>query len=257
MTFKLSRNLVLKALVQLLRPLVRFGLSNSIKLQDFIELVKQTYVSESGKKILESGDAPTVVRLSLVSGVHRKDVTRISREGQVLPEDLSIIARVIGQWRSDKRFLDNKGIPRILDIENAKNDFRELVSLVSKEINPSLILAELERVLAVKRIGPGIKLLSPAYVPSGDLKKGLEFLANDIEDLFEAVYYNLTQSPDDPNLHIKTVYDAIDPEQLTEIRQWLLKEGTEFHYKIDAYLSSFDTDFHPTKKHIEKGHKSI
>ncbi len=241
----LPRSVVLRALSRLIAPLVRFSLKHSIKLQDFIEVAKHSYVNEAGKSILSTEEEPTAARIALVSGVHRKDVTRISREGSVLPEDLSIVARIIGQWRGDLRFLDKSGRPRILSLEGQQSDFKQLVGIVSKELNAGIILAELERIRAVKRIGSGLKLTSPAYMPIGDSRKGLDFLASDIEDLFQSVEENLSNPNQSLNLHIKTVFDSIDEKAIPEIRHWLLREGSKFHTHVEKYLREYDTDINP------------
>ena len=241
-----QRQIFLKALEGLLRPLARFCLRRSLKLQEFTETAKAVFLEIAAEEIKREGAAVSTSRLSVITGLHRRDVMRLFRNQESkLGTDTSIVARVIGQWQQDSRFSTRNGKARALQIEGRNSEFMELVRSVSKDLNPYTVLFELERIGAVKRSENTLTLESSVYVPSGDIKEGLLLLARDSADLISAVDENIFKPDELPNLHIKTEYDNICPEFIPEIRRWFLEHGQTFHEEARKFLSKFDKDLNP------------
>lgn len=231
-----------KYLKYLLAPIIRYCLRHAIKLHDLIELSKALYVEEAKKELAREGRRLTTSKLSLMTGVHRRDVMRL-QVGEYAPKKpTDIITRVIGQWWNDPRFRTKSGQPRVLGFESGQGEFADLVAAVSREIKAYSILNELERAQIVTRTPRGIRLEARMYIPSGDTAKGFQFLEQDCDDLVAAVEENLTQEPAVPNLHIKTQYDNIPIRKVAQIKDWLLLQGSAFHEKARNYLSQFDRD---------------
>ncbi len=253
-----AKSLYTKSLVRLLEPLVRLALRAGIKLPSLLELLKQTYVDMSERE-LQTADTPiTISRISLMTGVHRKDVTRILHSGAHEPDDSSLIARVLGLWNEDRRFQISNGQPRVLSYKGRGNEFASLVSVVSKELNPGSILAELRRVGAVQQTHQGLKLLKTGYVVKQDMTTALKFMSKDVNDLIETVQENVLGDSEARNLHLKTEYDNIPDAYIDAIRVWLRKEGTAFHQRVQKYLSGFDRDVNPkTTKHEGKNRAAL
>ena len=70
-------------------------------------------------------------------------------------------------------------------------------------------------------------------------------LGEDFGSLADSVEENIRSAHDLPNLHARTEFDNIYTEAVPEIREWLLKRGTEFHGMVRDYLARFDRDFSP------------
>jgi hypothetical protein len=178
-----------------------------------------------------------------MTGVHRKDVDRLI--DQDIGEDISessLIARVIGQWQGDAKYRTRIGQPKVLSFDGSDSDFSRLVRSVTSELNPSLVLAELERVGAVSKNQLGLKLLTSVYVPKQNELSFYKILAEDTRDLVLSVDHNIHARSGDRNLHIKTEYDAIPDCLLKEVSEWILREGTLMHERFSEYLSSKDKD---------------
>lgn len=235
----------------LLLAAVRFALKHSIRLRELIELLKQALV-ENAIEELRSHDAPiTAARISVMTGVHRKDVDRLVHQSPSAElNESSLIARIIGQWRANPAFCDKIGRPRILSLENSAKDFAELVRSVTTELNPSLVLAELERVGAVARHRLGLKLVAHVYVPSAQEASYYDMLAEDSRDLVACIEHNVSEQSRRKNLHIKTEYDGIPDNLIPEVSEWILREGTLLHKKFAEYLSSKDKDTNPALKEL-------
>jgi hypothetical protein len=167
------------------------------------------------------------------------------------------IMRVTGQWQTDARFVTAEGSPRVLTHGGEKQEFESLVKSVSKEINPSTVLAELERVGAIERSSRGIKLVHQSYVPEGDPESGFKIVSRDITDLISAASENVLESRTPAHLHARTEFDNIRPEALPEIERWLLKEGHQFHARARDFLGQFDQDVNPVGSFKGKGARAV
>ena len=231
----------------LLRPVVAFCIRHSIRLGEVLDALKAVYVEVSREQLQRSGEEVNASRVSVMSGVHRKDVTRLLSSSTVSKARQSLAARIIGAWRNGKRFCNVSGKPRVLTVEGKQSEFAGLVASVSADLNPYTVLFELERIGAVARTRGGLKLTSRLYNPKGDVVEGISLLAADVDDLILAVEENLDGGTplSTPNLHIKTEYDNIPANHAAVIREWCLKEGSAFHQRVRNYLSQFDRDLNP------------
>ena len=243
---RLVHNTLIECVRTCLRPVIRFCMQRSVGLQDLIESAKVIFVELAVQDLKKSAETITYSRISAMSGVHRKDVVRIYREGVVYESASRFSARVIGIWRKDRRFLAKNRHPRVLSVGGEDSQFTRLVRVVSSDIRPASVLFDLERIGAVQRVPDGVKLIWKAYVPRGDPHQGLEMMAEDAEDLMSAVMENVTSAEVKlPNYHAKSIFDNIADKDITKIRGWLLKNCSQFQDRVEKYLQKHDLDINP------------
>ncbi|MBL7661222.1 hypothetical protein JNK13_00575 [bacterium] len=240
------------SLRNIIKPVVRFALNRSIKIQEFIELTKEAFIEVAEEELQKKEATVSNSRLAVITGMHRRDVTRLTSNQKGADEEENLLRRVIGQWQNDKRFSANAKA-KTLDIEGEESDFKTLVRSVSKDLNPYTILFELERLGAVERVKDGVKLLTKVYAPVGDIRRSMGLLANDVSDLVTAVDENIFSKQEFPNLHITTAYDNIAEKDLAEIRRWMLAKGDALHAELREYLSKFDLDVNPKMQNKNLG----
>lgn len=252
MALKDSKRIVLAALRVALRPLVRLAMRNTFKLMDLFELLKVVFVDVATEELRSVGDAASTSRISVMSGVHRRDAARILKSSEPVRESQDLIARVIGQWSTDPKFSTKSGKPRVLTAEGMESEFAQLVQAVSVDVAPYTVLYEMERTGRCERTPHGVKLCSQLFViPKGDIEAGYSMLGEDVSDLISAVEANVFDDTELQNLHLKTEFNNIDPKALPEIRQWLLTQGSDFHKRVEQYLASFDRDIHQTRRQVQ------
>jgi len=234
----------------MLRPIVRLCFRRSLQLNDVIGLLKEVFVEAAKEELKNSGETPSLSRLSVMTGVHRKDVTRLERAGDVSRTPDNLIARIMVQWQHDPRFSTKGGKPRALTSEGRESEFAELVRSVNGEdVSPYAVLHEMERLGAVDRGPQGLSLVWRDFVPGADVRSGLEMLASDTVDLGQAVEENLfNPSTPQKNLHLKTEFDNILPDAVSEIRAWILQEGSLFHRRVRDFLARYDRNITPALK---------
>jgi hypothetical protein len=235
----IDRALVQRCLGLVMRPAVSFAARHSIRLQDFIECAKAVYIEVSEELLKESGEKVNTSRLAVMSGVHRRDVTRIQRHEEMPASGRDLITKIVGLWQTDRRFVTKAGGPRVLEHRAERSEFIRLVEAISQDLNPGTVLFELKRVGAVIETRSGLRLVAQSYIPKGDAEAGFRIFAREAEDLCRTVDENVL-SPE---------YDKVRPEALPEIRRWLIKEGHEFHARVREFVSRFDQDINPDPDH--------
>jgi hypothetical protein len=229
----------------LLLPVVRFCVRHAIKLHDIVEALKPLLLEVATQELERSGVKPTSNKLSLMTGVHRKDVTRLDPEAPAVEKRADIVTRIIGQWQSDRRFRTAGGKAKVLSFEGGKGEFAKLVASVSREVSPYAVAAEMQRSGVAGQTTQGMKLLAAVYVPRGNLDESFSFLGQDMEDLIVAVEENTLTEADPPNHHITTEYNNIRKSSIAAIREWFLREGEGFHRRAREFLSQHDRDINP------------
>ena len=245
---RLSIDFIQAFVKAMLRPIVRFCVRRSFSYTDFCKLSKELYFESGEEYIREHGEAASVSRISALTGLDRRDISRFHRDGSFYVRKDNLLSRVMGQWEQDSRFCRGAGRPKPLTCEGTDSEFFNLVQSVSKTLNPYTILSELERVGAVAREGDRVELASRVYVPRVDVEDGMRILGLDTQDLLGAVQENITETDKTPHLHIRTQYDNLSPQALDKIRVWFLERGEKLHQEVRRFLARHDKDLNPKVK---------
>ena len=90
---------MLSALRRVMRPLVRLMLRKGVTYTMFADLLKEVFVDVAHREFRLDGTVPTDSRISLLTGVHRKDVRRLRSEGgtslAALPANITLGAQLV------------------------------------------------------------------------------------------------------------------------------------------------------------------
>ncbi|MFO0416762.1 MAG: DUF6502 family protein [Pseudomonadota bacterium] len=235
----------------LLRPAARFALRRGVKVRAILEELKGLLVEEARGELLRVGEEVSVSKLSVMTGLQRRDVQRVAAPIAEAPQQLDLLTRVIGAWCMGEGFSRGAN-PMDLSFEGSDSDFSRLVRGISSDLNPATVLFELERLNLVERRGQELRLLWNAYQISGDVDDAYTLLERDIAALIDGVDSNIKGAHGVPNLHISTRFDNVSVEALGRIREWILAKGAEFHAALREYVGSFDKDINPTR-YSERG----
>ena len=234
------RNILLECLRHLLRPVVKFCLRRSLSIQDLVEMAKTVFIEIAVEELKKRNKKINTSKLSVMTGLRRREVDRFYKEKPVANDRTSIITKVIGKWSQNNKFSTKKGRARVLTYEGDNSQFSKLVRSISNDIKPGTVLSELERLAAIEKTSRGLKLIIDAYVPKNDPEEGYNLLAMDAEDLALAVEENIFDAPKIPNLHGTTEYDNIPSRHVPALKKWLLFEGSKFHQKVRAHIAKLD-----------------
>lgn len=248
-TISTQASLVSQMLLPLLKGIIKLCIKRSIKIQEFEELVKAVFIEESIHELQRNNESVSTSKLAIMTGLHRRDVERL-RKGEIEKGGKDVLTRILGQWKNDKRFIYKPGKPKPLTFSSSTGDFVELVHCVSRELNPYTILFELERLEFVKKEGELVSLVVDEYVPKENIEEAFRLLGKDVHTLINAVDNNVFSKQETPHLHLTTTYDNIPPQYLSQIKTWILNEGSKLHSRARNYISKFDSDLNPKLKKL-------
>jgi Family of unknown function (DUF6502) len=241
------------ATLNLLRPLVRILLRNSVSHQSFAEWAKQAYVDVANAEFGIEGKKQTISRIAILTGLTRKEVQRLLQRPpdseKSTGEEYHRAARVITGWVRDPDFSDGSGHPLPLRMEAKHASFTELVKRYSGDIPIRAMLDELLRVGAVKELKDGrICLLSRGYIPQQSTTEKLSILGTDTADLIATIDHNLYVKPSKPRFQRKVMYDNVPVEVAKEFQVLASAQAQELLEALDRWLSHRDRDVNPASK---------
>lgn len=224
---------LIQALRRLLRPLVRLLLARQITYPYLITLLKSLFVDVAANEFPLAGKRQTDSRLSLLTGVHRKDVRRLLDESADIappPANVSLGARLIARWNGEAEYLAADSRPRPLP-RLAQSDggpsFERLVGEESKDIRPRAVLDEWLRLGLVEVDAQDrVCLRSGAFVPEHGSSEKLYYLGRNVRDHLETAVHNvLDQQP--PLLERSVYADGLSPAAVAELAEMAEKMGMD------------------------------
>lgn len=245
-----TENALAAAVMKLLRPLVRLLLRHGVSYGAFADLAKRVYVDTAMAEFDVPGRKQTVSRASVITGLSRKEVTRVLKldapSDTASGERYNRAARVISAWVRDVRFHDAKGQPMPLPIEQGSPSFAELVKDYSGDVPTRAILDELLRVEAVEHLDDGrIKLRARSYIPSQGDEDKLQILGTDVAGLIGTIDHNISSQSHEPLFQRKVYYDNLPNEAIVELRQLTREHGQALIELLDRWMAQHDRDSNP------------
>ena len=248
-----QEKLLQKAILCVLKPLIRILLRNNIPFGAFSEMARQAYVEVATNDFKVEGRKQSNSRISTITGLSRKEVKRLQELEETsdssLTEKYNRAARVVYGWVHDESFQNSKGMSKILSLENGDNSFASLVKQYSGDVPPRAILDELERVGVVEIDDKDmIHLLSRAYIPKTGINEKIQYLGTDVAALLNTMDRNIYEEQKSKYFQRKVYYDNLPNDVIDELRQLIAKNSQELLEKIDIAMAQHDRDVNPKAK---------
>lgn len=259
------------ALERLLQPLVQLMIRNGVAHGAFSEIAKRVYVRVAAAEARISGRKQTVSRMAILTGLTRKEVSRLlklpAEASEAMADRYNRAARVITGWIRDERFLDESGNPRPLTLDGVGDTFATLVKSFSGDVPPRAILDELERVGAVRRQADGrLSLEVRGYLPRDGEAEKLQILGTDVAGLISTIRHNLdvgvradavsdAAADDDSESEAqeragaffqrKVFYDNLSVDCLPRLRSLSAEKAQALLELLDRWMAEHDMDGKP------------
>jgi hypothetical protein len=238
------------SVVKLLRPLVRILLRYGVSFGEFAEMARWVFVDVADKDFSIGGRKQTVSRISVITGLNRKDVTRLKKinihDDKDGPAGINRAGRVIFGWVRDKDFHGRKGVPAVLPLEGEAKSFTALVKQYSGDMPVRAVLDELLRIEAVRKNDDNtVTLLTKAYIPKNIDAEKISILGADAADLISTIDHNLGDRKDQPFFQRKVMYDNIPAEAVAVLKAASSGEGQRLLEKLNVILAGHDRDCNP------------
>ena len=246
-----SKHHILSAAVaRILKPLIRMLLRSGVSYGTFADIAKRQYIEVALNEFSIEGRKQSVSRVSVITGLTRKEVRRLIGLDQAQEDQISDrynrAARVVAGWRRDEDFLDRQGNPMDLFISGDAKSFQGLVRRYSGDIPYRAVLDELDAAGSVERLDEDrVRLIHRAYLPKADESMKLHILGVDTALLIDTIDHNLNMKHQPPRFQRKVLYDNLPTEALPEFRRLSSKAGQALLEKLDKWLSGHDRDVNP------------
>jgi hypothetical protein len=161
-------------------------------------LLRELYVNVAEYDFALSDKEQTDSRVSLLTGIHRKEVRRLREAGAPIsaaPAAVSRASRIIARWRSAPEFIDGQKkplpLPRISD-QRANPSFESLVASVTRDVRARSVLDEWLNRKIVRIDAEGrVVLTEAAYAPQTGDEQQLSDLGRNLHDHIAAAAANV------------------------------------------------------------------
>ncbi len=188
------QQIVLNAVLRALRPLVRLLLRHGVNYPAFGAALKQEFLRAAQAELAQRHVRQTDSALTLLSGVHRRDVRTLLRAapGTRGParEPGGLPALVIARWLSGRNYRTRTGAPRTLP-RAGRVSFDALVESITRDVRPRAVLEELKRLGAVHENDAGIALVAEGFAPRRGFDAMAAAMAVNLADHAAAAALNL------------------------------------------------------------------
>ncbi len=233
---------------RILRSLIRMMIKHGVMHREFVELSKEIYVEIASSDYGIRGRPTNVARTALLTGLDRKEVTRIRTkldQGTAAPKSAhrqDRIARVLAGWHQDTDYLDNAGSPAVIPLEGPAPSFETLIKRYGGDIPAITILRELQRVKAARVEGEEtVEVLRRNYRLDTAEPEAIARTGSVLADIGRTVTHNLYRAAEAPSRFEARASNVNVPVSvLPEYRTFITAEGQEFLERVDAWLTEHE-----------------
>jgi hypothetical protein len=233
---------ILRALAHVLRPIARLLIAGGVPYQAASQSLKRAYVEAAHRDFADQ--AGTDSRLSLLTGIHRKEVRRLGQPvaDEWGPESVTSFASAVhAAWTLRAEWRGADGLPRAL-AKRGPRSFDMLVKDITRDVRPSSVLAELVR-LGYAEPGPAdtVMLVGDAFLSQREFADRLGPLAENLEDHAHAAVANvLGQTP--PFLERSLFADEISEQSARILHEEARAHWKRMHDELIARADKLEAD---------------
>jgi Family of unknown function (DUF6502) len=237
-----------RALRRVLRPLVQSMLAQGITYPYLANMLKSVFVEVADKEFRIGGQPSTDSRVSLVSGVHRKDVSTlrplIDSSAEQVPPAVSLGSQLVALWLGSSKYVDENGAPKPLHrfaSEGGDLSFEALVASVNSDIRSRVVLDEWQRLGVVHMDEQRrVCLNTDAFVPADGFDEKAFYFGHNLHDHAAAATSNLL-GQGAPFLERSVHYDELSSESVAKLRKQAEQVGMRALLAVNQNAMKLET----------------
>jgi len=190
-------DIALRAALTMLLPLVRWLLRNGVHYASFAPALKAVFVDAARLELEAAGGKLTDSALSVLSGVHRRDLRdhRAARgagdEAGVQLKTPSVASQAFTRWITDPAYRGADNRPLSLPRNGPAPSFDSLARAVSSDVHPRTLLAEMQRLDLLQPEGDELALRVSAFLPQQGFDQDAAIFSANVADHIAAAAHNL------------------------------------------------------------------
>lgn len=239
------KSALLAAANQALRPVARLMLASGVTFREFSALAKRVFVSVASDEFGRAGRPTNISRVSLMTGLARKDVRRLRNELEAdessapPPQKTTEATRLLSAWYELAEYQDPDGAPRAIPAGGPAPSFEALHHKYGGDIPATTMQKDLVRTGAVEVERDGkLRPLRRYFMPL-PLEADAVIRAGDVLlTMGNTVTLNLTRKPGSEGRFEGRASSARIPVRDTdEFRVFVEHQGMRFLEEVDQWLS--------------------
>ena len=222
--------------------MARFCVKHGLHIQEAGETLKRAFEKAARDHFREHGEKMNVSRLSVCTGLQRKDIIRLQQEADTQDQAVStqdnLLCRIATRWSEQEKYKKKE-----LEAQGAgEPSFAQLVLEESSDLHSGTLLFRMQQLGMVKITSSGkIKLLRATLPTLPAPKTALNNLSLELRDHIASVEHNLS-STSLKNHHAYTVFDAIPESVVPVVSKFIYEQAQQVHTVVRKFLSLHDLD---------------
>ncbi len=239
---------MLAPLRRLLRPVVRLAIRCGVTFPAVADLMRGLYVEVAREDL--PPDSRTDSRVSLLTGVHRKEI----RRQRSLPTDepapplVTRNGQLIATWLGAPGFTDGSGVPlalpRTADAGHpAAASFDRLVTSVTRDVRPRAVLDDwLSQGIVSLDAEDRVHLSAAAFLPQPGREEQLFYFARNLQDHIAAASANVLAEGAAPFVDRSVHYDRLSPAAAAELEHQARQAAQRVLLEVNRHAMRLATD---------------
>ena len=176
----------------MLAPLVQALIRQGITYPQFTAAMKQVFLEVARQELRARQQRETDSAVSVLSGVHRKDVRAAAADSlQPMALGLTLASQIFTRWITDPAYRDRRNRPIALARTGEVRSFEALASSASTDVHPRTALEELVRLGMVTVAKDKVRLNTSAFVPKKGFGETAALFSRNVADHIAAGAHNL------------------------------------------------------------------
>lgn len=237
---------ILDALYSLMRQVARILLRSGIGYREFAEIAKTAFVDVATVDYGLRGRPTNISRVAVMTGLTRKEIRRI--RAKIEGEEASKVYRtvpasdVLHFWHTDPSFLDENGLPAILEFDGSDRSFNALVKKYGGDIPPGAMRTELKRVGAISEGDDGrLSALKRSFSLPTSSEKIAEGLVG-LSALAQTIAHNADSLDKGVSTYVQRTVETkrVSSEDARRIRRIATSRLVEFSESIDDLFGAYE-----------------
>jgi len=217
-----TQEAVLAEVLAILEPLVTWLVRSGVGYAGFAAALKPVFLAQAEQELVRLGRKRTDSALSLLSGLHRKDVRALGEPAEQVTADNaaqgtrwgkpSAANQVATRWLS----LD---WPDLIPFAGPEPSFEALARRVSRDFHHRAVLDDLVRLGVVREEGATVRLIRDAFIPQPGFAEARQLFAGSAVDHLAAGVHNLSGAPGHRFLEQSVFADGLSEESVRALHQ--------------------------------------
>ena len=227
------------ALRALMGPLATLCVARGLPFAAAEQLLKQAFVHAADQAHPAVLPHRKVSRISTVTGINRREVTRLVQSGRHdAGPARTPAAELFARWVTDRSYCQPDGQPKVLPRIGPAPSFESLAQAVTRDVHPRSLLDELLR-LELARLDDDdrVSLVRDAFVPRGDLVRMLGFVGDNVGDHLSSAVHNALRN-DRRHLEQAMFADGVPQAALPELGERVRRHWQDLVGALVPHLQS-------------------